>query len=660
MFMSRPVRYFLYTLIITFCLISTAKSVERREVGALVLEDVPEIPKRIQEQMSRYLESRSASFQGWLPDNLGILISTRFGETNQIHHVRIPGGARTQLTFFKEPVSGAEPRPVSNPTGFLFSRDIGGSEFYQIFFFNMDTGNYRMLTDGKSRNGAALWSRKGDRFVYYSTRRNGRDWDLYIRTPDDPESEKLVLKAEGAWIPLDWSPDDQSLLVMRYISALESKLYILDLLSGNLTEVKTSDKPVAYGDALWSPDGKGIYYTSDEGSEFKHLRYYDRESGSSKVLTGDIPWDVTNIAISRDGRFLAFVTNEDGISRLYLMDLTSGNREMTKDLPVGQISGLEFSHDSQFLGFVLSTPQTPGDVYALNLNDRKLTRWTYSEVGGLKTERFVIPELIHYPTFDTVNGKPRMIPAFVYRPPKVKPPYPVLIYIHGGPESQFRPRFTSIFQYFLLEQGIAIIAPNVRGSAGYGRTYLSLDNGYKREDSVRDIGKLLDWIAENPDFDENRVCVYGGSYGGYMVLASMTHYNDRLRCGVDIVGISNFVTFLKNTKPYRRDLRRVEYGDERDPKMYEFLQKISPVNNAHKITKPMLIAQGLNDPRVPVGESEQMVKAIRQNGGDVWYILAKNEGHGFRKKSNRDFYYQAVALFLERYLLGNSPEGQNP
>ncbi len=645
-----------FLILICGCLVvSSIYGVERKEHGALILEDVPELPSRITEKLDRYLQIRSARFLGWFPGHEGILIATRFGETSQLHRVRIPGGERYQLTFFKEPVASAVIRPSVDPYGFIFSRDVGGSEFYQLFFFNMDTGRIKLLTDGTSRNGSPLWSRRGDRFVYYSTKRNGRDWDLYIQVYGKGE-EKRILEREGVWIPLDWSPDDTKLLVVRYVSILESYLYVLDIHSGELQAIRTGQEKVAFGGALWDATGEGIFYTSDEDSEFKHLRHLHLKTGKKRILTGDIPWDVTDFAVSKNGKYLAFVTNEDGLSHLYLIELNTGKRKKVKGLPQGQLYALEFDHESRRLGFVLNTPQTPGDVYALDVETGTITRWTYSEVGGLKTERFVTPELIRFPSFDTVQGKPRMIPAFYYKPPHRKPPYPVVIYIHGGPESQFRPSFSSVFQYLLLEQGIAILAPNVRGSAGYGRTYLSLDNGYKREDSVKDIGKLLDWIAQNPELDENRICVYGGSYGGYMVLASMTHFNDRLRCGIDIVGISNFVTFLKNTKPYRRNLRRVEYGDERDPEMFKFLQRISPVNNAHKITKPMLIAQGQNDPRVPVTESEQMVKAIRKNGGTVWYILARNEGHGFRKKSNRDFFYATVALFLERYLVRTSPE----
>jgi dipeptidyl aminopeptidase/acylaminoacyl peptidase len=235
--------------------------------------------------------------------------------------------------------------------------------------------------------------------------------------------------------------------------------------------------------------------------------------------------------------------------------------------------------------------------------------------------------------------------------PRFKPPYPVLISIHGGPEGQARPFLSA--SYVTNEMGVASVQPNVRGSSGYGKTYLKLDNAMLREDSVKDIGALLDWIAQQPDLDAKRVAVTGGSYGGYMSLATMTHYSDRLKCGIDVVGISNWVTFLKNTQGYRQDLRRVEYGDERDPKMRDFLETISPLNNAAKIKVPVLVVQGKNDPRVPVTESEQMVKKIRDGGGTVWYVMATDEGHGFQKKQNRDYEQWARIVFLQQFLLKN-------
>lgn len=626
--------------------------VERKEQGNLIIENIPEIPQHIAERMMQYQNTRSASMQGWLPGKDGMLITTRFGETTQIHYVEKPGGARQQITYFDEPVYGAAVNPADQ--SFLFLKDIGGNEYYQIFYFDLNSGTYTMLTDGTSRHSSVMWSNKGDRFVYSSTQRNGSDYDLYICDPKNPAKAKRVLENNGYWMTADWSPDDKKLLVNNYISINETYYHILDIDSGKLYQINPTDKKIAYGSALWSKDGKGVFITSDEGSEFLRLKYYDIAKRKFTDLTTEIPWDVQSIELNEQGDKLTFTTNADGTGKLYMLNTQTMQYHPVSGIPAGQISGLDFHPDGNRLALEINTSRSPGDIYVLNLNTNALEQWTYSEVGGLNTGLFNEPELIHYETFDTVDGNPRKIPAFYYKPSRKTGPYPVLIMIHGGPEGQFLPYFSPVFQYYLNEMGIAVLAPNVRGSSGYGKSYLLLDNGYKREDSVKDIGKLLDWIDQQKDLDSSKVVVYGGSYGGYMVLASMIHYNDRIACGIESVGISNFVTFLENTKPYRRNLRRQEYGDESDPEMRKFLLDISPTTNAHKITKPMLIAQGLNDPRVPASESEQVVSIIRKNGGDVLYVLAKDEGHGFSKKSNRDYYSNSIVLFLEKYLLGNN------
>jgi dipeptidyl aminopeptidase/acylaminoacyl peptidase len=361
------------------------------------------------------------------------------------------------------------------------------------------------------------------------------------------------------------------------------------------------------------------------------------------------------MAISDDRTRAAFSMNVEGRSKIYLLDLLSREFEQVNKVPVGLGGGLEFSPDGRKLGMTLNTAKTPSDSFVLALGEGaleygELERWTYSEVGGLDTDSFIEPELVHYLTFDSDDGGPETIPAWVYRPAG-EGPHPVIINIHGGPEGQARPSFSSTYQMWLNKLGAVVIRPNVRGSAGYGKHYMSLDNGFKREDSVRDIGALLDWIATQPDMDKNRVAVFGGSYGGYMVLASAVHYSDRLAAAVDVVGISNFVTFLENTQDYRRDLRRAEYGDERDPAMREHLQSISPLTHVDKIKIPMLVVQGQNDPRVPVTEAIQVVDALRANGNPVWYMNALNEGHGYRKKENRDVYAQATVMFLQKYLV---------
>lgn len=625
--------------------------VERIEKGNLVIEDIPEIPTRIIERMLQYQNTRSATIQDWFPDGNKMLISTRFGETSQLHVLEKAGGARKQITFFKEPLRGASMCPDINKNGFLFTKDIGGNEYYQVFYYDLEKGNYEMLTDGSSRNESVSWSNNGDKFIYSSTKRNGRDYDILLSDINNPKEAQPILEKSGYWGVVDWSTDDKKLLVKNYISANESYYHILNIESGKLEQINPKEEKIAYGSAAWSKDNKGIYITTDDGSNFLQLKYYDLKKKKFKTLSSEIPWNIEQFELSKDGKKLAFIANESGLAKLYILNTKTNKYKKVPNIPIGQVYGLDFHPSSGKLALVINTPQTPGDIFVLNLESELFDRWTYSEVGGLQTDLFVVPELRHFETFDKVNGEPRQIPVFYYKPKDVEGPIPVLIYIHGGPEGQYVPYFSSTFQYYLNELGIAVLAPNVRGSAGYGKDYLLLDNGYKREDSVKDIGKLIDWVAEQPELDASRIAVYGGSYGGYMVLSSMTHYNDKLACGIDNVGISNFVTFLENTKEYRRDLRRPEYGDERIPEMREFLEKISPTNNVQKITKPMFIAQGLNDPRVPVGEAEQMVAAIRENSGNVWYLLAKDEGHGFRKKSNRDFYSNVIVLFLEEHLI---------
>ena len=404
-----------------------------------------------------------------------------------------------------------------------------------------------------------------------------------------------------------------------------------------------------------------MYFVSDEPdhgktSEFQTLRFHDPDSGKPpQVLSADIPWDVDAMEIADDGRHLAYVSNEDGIYKLHVLSLPGRTPIELPELPVGMITGLGFSPDGKRLALSLNTATSPSDVHVIDLATAKLVRWTRSEVGGLDAARFVAPTLVRFPTFDQVDGKPRTIPAFYYKPAKAPAggKLPVIISIHGGPESQARPTFSPNFQFLANELGVAVLVPNVRGSAGYGKTYLTLDNADKREDSVKDIGALLDWIAKQPELDARRVGVTGGSYGGYMVLASLMHYSDRIRAGVETVGISHFGTFLNNTESYRRDLRRAEYGDERTPEMKAVFDRISPLNGAKKITSPLFVAQGRNDPRVPYTEAEQIVKAVRGNGQPVWFLMFDDEGHGFRKKGNVDYFGAASMLFWQRYLLGD-------
>lgn len=615
----------------------------------LVVEGVPAHTPELRADVGRYLEFRAAGFNSWHPKERQILISTRFADANQLHLVKTPGGARHQLTFLPEPVGGGSFRPKTGEF-IVFSQDKGGGEFFQLYRYDMADGRISLLTDGKSRNTGGAWSESGKWLAYSSTRRTGKDTDIYVMDPADPKTDRLVLQVEGGgWSVSDWSPDDSKLLVTEYVSITESHLWFVDVKSGAKTPFTArSGDPVAYSDARFSRDGKAVYVASDRGSEFRRLVRLDMEKGTETVLTKDIPWDVENFDLSPDGKVIAFVTNEDGASRLHLRS-TKGNSALPgPKLPLGVLGGVKFHENGKELGFTLSSAKSPSDVYSYDLKEETLYRWTESESGGLKTEAFVEPELVKIKSFDGIQ-----ISAFLYRPDPKKFPgkRPVLFNIHGGPESQSRPSFLARNNYYINELGIAFLVPNVRGSAGYGKTFLTLDNGFKREDSVKDIGAFIEWIGKDASLDSERIAVMGGSYGGYMVLASMVHFNDQLRCGVDIVGISNFLTFLKNTQDYRRDLRRVEYGDERIPAMAEHLKAISPALNSAKIKKPLFVVQGKNDPRVPLSEAEQMVKAIRVQGGKVWYLMAKDEGHGFAKKKNADFQFLSQILFFRENLL---------
>ena len=620
--------------------------------GNLVLEDIPPIPQTIVDDLNRYQNVRSASFLDWTAEGESLYVSTRFGEVQQIHRVDMPGGARQQLTFFDEPVSQVSRQPEGSHL--VFAMDAGGNEFSQLFLFDPLMSESRMITDGESRNGGVVWTRDGGRIAFQSTRRNGASNDVWMMPVDDPDAARMVLAApDGTWWgPADFDEAGERLLIINYVSITDSRIHLLHVESGETVLLAGGDGAVSSNWPLgFDHTGEGFWFITDRGGEFKQLAWQPLEPGAEPVIvTADIPWDVEGMAFSKDRRRAVFAVNEDGLSRLYLLDPESRRYRAVSGLPTGLVGGLGFSPDGRRLAMTLNTPQTPSDTFVLALGEEPLahgglTRWTHSEVGGLDTDAFVEPELVRFESFDGLS-----VPAWVYRP-EGKGPFPVVVSIHGGPESQARPAFSSTYQMWLAKLGVAVVVPNVRGSAGYGKSYLAMDNAYKREDSVRDIGALLEWIATRPDLDADRVAVFGGSYGGYMVLASAVHYSDRLKAAVDIVGISNFVTFLENTEDYRRDLRRVEYGDERDPDMRAHLEKISPLNNVEKIAVPMLVVQGENDPRVPVTEAEQIVEALREKGETVWYMNALNEGHGYRRKENRDVYQQAVVLFFRRHLL---------
>ncbi|ENZ80982.1 MULTISPECIES: prolyl oligopeptidase family serine peptidase [Caulobacter] len=616
---------------------------------AIVVDGAPAIPRDLVEATAPYLQARHADFLGWNAADHSMLIKTRFGGSNQVHVVAKPDGDRRQISFESEPILTAALSPKGDTL--VIQKDKGGDEFYQLYV--LEAGRPRLITDGKSRNWFGAWSRDGKLVGYASSRRNGADMDLYVVDPKDPKTDRLVAQVTGGgWNIVDFSADGAKALVLNRMSVNEAMVYELDLASGKMKALTNPKAKASYVDPKYAQDGS-VWLTSDKGSDFQRLGKLDGKGGFVPV-SKEPRWDVSDFAVSPDGTFAVYAINEAGVSRVRILDLASGAVRPVDGLPAGVIPyaigpAISIAPWGE-IGLSMASAKVPGDAFSIDPKTLAVTQWTRSETGGLDPSRNVEPKLVEVASFDGEK-----ISGFLYQPDPAKFPgkRPLIVDIHGGPEGQTRPDFLGGNNYLLNELGVALFFPNVRGSTGYGTRFVNLDNGpFKREDSVKDIGVFLDTLEKNPALDASRFAVNGVSYGGYMCYASATHYSPRLKGANCYVAISNFVTFLENTQAYRRDLRRVEYGDERDPKQREQLMKISPLTSVDKITTPLLVATGGTDPRVPPSEAEQMIKAVRARGGSVWHVLAKNEGHVFRKKENEDYYFWTSIMFWRKTLLG--------
>lgn len=612
--------------------------------AAITAENVPALPLELADRARPYLESRSASFQGWDQTKRAVLIGTRFANVAQLHRVEAPMGARTQISFEAEPVRGGYSPGKGDVL--LVQKDRGGDEYYQLY--TLENGRLSLLTDGKSRNSGGAWAHDGSIVGYSSTRRNGADNDLYVMDPRDPASSRLVAEVKGGgWYISGFSPDKRTAYVAEYKSVQNVDLYRLDLASGKMTAIGDTSADIAYGGMQVGPDGT-LWVTSDEGSDFQRLGRLDPATGRFSPVTTE-SWDVDSFDLSDDGKTIAYAVNEAGSDRLRILDVASGKVRKADSLPAGLISGLEIAPWGE-IGFSLSSAKSASDVWSLDPKTLKSTRWTQSETGGLDAGVNVEPRIVTTKSFDGLE-----VSGLLYLPDPAKFPgkRPLLVSVHGGPEGQSQAGFRGSTNYYLNELGIGVFYPNVRGSTGYGKRFVSLDNGpFKREDSVKDMAALIDAVRTDPRVDAAKVGLTGGSYGGYMCYAAAVQLKDRLRATQCTVAISNFVSFLENTNPYRQDLRRVEYGDERDPAQRAKLMAISPLTRVNEIEKPMFVITGANDPRVPKSEADQMVAAIRKNGHEAWHVVAADEGHGFQKKANSDYAFMAQLAFWEKYLLG--------
>jgi len=646
-------KYFILPLVLLLAFYNSGKTQKPEYIKPgenLIVKNIPSIPVSLINDVRLYTESRSASPVDWHPQRREMLISTRFGNTAQLHYLSMPLGARKQITFFDEPVGNATFQPVTGDY-FIFSRDAGGNEFGQLYRYDIGSGLITLISDGgRNQNGNIRWNKTGTKIIFTSTRRNGADRDIYIMNPLDPTSAKMIHEVKGGgWSVSDWSADETKLLLTHSISVNESYIYLLDITSGLkvLLGPASRKEKVVNGSARFANNGNSILFITDHENEFRRLGRMDITGKNVNYITTGIKWDVSGYDIKDDDTKLLFTTNENGYSKVYVLQLSDLTYKPVSDIPDGLIGSVSWRPASEEFVYSFSSARNNSDIYTYSFETFRNERWTESELGGIVAEKLIEPELIKWNSFDGLE-----ISGFYYKPGKnFTGKRPVIISIHGGPEGQSRPGFQGRNNYYIDELGVAIIYPNVRGSTGYGKKFVALDNGYLRENSVKDIGALLDWIADQPELDKDRIMVSGGSYGGYMSLAVSVWYADKIRCAIDVVGISNFNTFLKNTEDYRRDLRRVEYGDERDPKMFAFLEKISPLNNASKISKPLFIIQGGNDPRVPRTEAEQMFSVLNDSGKPVWYLEAKDEGHGFRKKNNTDFQFYSTVTFIKKYLL---------
>ncbi|MBA4043848.1 MAG: S9 family peptidase, partial [Erythrobacter sp.] len=559
--------------------------------AALTAEEMPPVPLELAAQVRPYLEARGAGFAGWDPNSRAVLISTRFANVPQLHRIEAPMGARTQISFEAEPVSGSYAPGKGDII--LVTKDRGGDEYFQLH--TLKDGRLSLLTDGKSRNQPNAWSKDGELVAFSSTRRNGVDSDLYVMDPRDPASTRLVHESKGGgWAVIAFAPDKQSAYVADYNSVQDVDLYRLDLATSAMRPIGDPAAEVAWGGMEVAPDGT-LWATSDQGSDFQRLGRLDPRTGTFTPVSKEA-WDIDTFDLSDDGKTIAYVVNEAGSDRLRLMDVASGKVTKVDNLPAGLIGGLEIAPWGE-IGFSFSSAKSAADVWSLDPKTMQLTRWTQSETGGLDASVNVEPRIVTTKSFDGLE-----VSGLLYLPDPAKFPgkRPLIVSVHGGPEGQSTAGFQGRNNYYLNELGIGLFYPNVRGSTGYGKTFVSLDNGpFKREDSVRDMEALIDAVRKDAAVDPAKVGLTGGSYGGYMCYAAAVQLKDKLTATQCTVAISNFVSFLKNTNPYRQDLRRVEYGDERDPVQRAKLTEISPLTRVSEIEKPMFVITGANDPRVP-------------------------------------------------------------
>jgi len=607
--------------------------------------------------IERYLNVRSAYGSSFGPegDRLAFLMDTT--GVPQVWTLDGPRRWPTQRTFADERVTFADWSPER--AELAFGMDEGGNERQQLFLLDAETGaidNLTEMPDAKHRWGG--WSSDGERFAFASNRRDEAVFDVYVQGRDERGDDAELVHEGSGWLSVaGWSPDDDRLLVHEARASFDHDLHVLDLESGELEHVTPHDGDVRYSGAEWGPEGEAVYLVTDEGADTLYLARLDLESREPDVVREGGDWNVDGVALDADSGRLVYSRNVDGYTELTAGELV-GPTEIEEvpapDLPEGTAGGVDFAPGGDRYAITASGRGSNANVHVVEFETGERERWTDAPTAGIPRETFRPPELVRFESFDGLD-----VPAYLSLPEdaagaasggesdSADADVPVIVDIHGGPESQRRPSFSSVKQYF-LDRGYAIFEPNVRGSSGYGREYTHLDDVRNRMDSVEDVRAGVEWLHDHPAVDPDRISVMGGSYGGFMVLACLTEYPDLWAAGVDVVGIANFVTFLENTGEWRRELREAEYGSLAEDR--EFLESVSPINNVEKIASPLFVLHGANDPRVPVGEAEQIAEQASEQGVPTRKLIFEDEGHGFTKLENKIEAYSAIAAFLDEHV----------
>ena len=609
--------------------------------GTLVFDGIPPLDTALAAQVRRYEEWRQATFLDWLPDG-SMIVATRFGADTQVHRIAAPLGMREQLTFGDGSVLAA--RAPRLGSGFVFVRQTGS--YAQLLDYS-GPGEARQLTKGNYLHGSPVWSHDGKRVAFYGTDRTGVNDDIYIvDIPAGTPPRLAVAGSAGSWRPLDWSQDDSKLLLLNTVSEQKSGLYVANVSTGALTPVAVPAARITA--AEFAPDGVGFYLISDAQSDFEQLLYFNPITRVTRRVSADVPWDVEAFAVSAGGHYVAYVVNDDGQSRLTVLDTLRNLELKPPGLQDGRIGDVRFDDAGQRLAFDYESARSPRDVYVYDIGRGTVQRWTRSETGPLAPASLATAQLVHYPTWDRVGLGRRTLSAYVYLP-RGPSPCPVLIALPGGRglHSQFRPGWNPFIQFVVNDLGYAVIAPNVRGSDGYGKAFRALDGGKLRNDAVRDVGALLVWIGLQPGLDSHRVAVMGHAYGGFLALASLAAYGDHLRGAIDVAGIASLVDFVGGSPLAERAQRVAELGNVQDADMRAFLDRISPLANVALIRHPVLIVQGLDAPGSRAADSQQLVWRLRSEGDQAWYLSATDAGNDFTTPVDRQAYLETAAQFLE-------------